>query len=83
MADFSCFTASEMGIDEGKARGAMALFSEKYGDVVRVLKISGENGCTESVMEFCGGTHLARRRVMPACSSSLVSFKVFRRHKAN
>ncbi len=58
MADFPV-TASEMGIDEAKARGAMALFSEKYGDVVRVLKISGENGCTES-MELCGGTHLSR-----------------------
>ncbi|MBB6017342.1 alanine--tRNA ligase [Deinococcus radiopugnans] len=56
-------TWQEMPIAEARAAGATALFGEKYGDTVRVVKVGGDvsyEGQAVASMELCGGAHVKR-----------------------
>ena len=46
----------ELPIEEAKKKGAIAMFGEKYGEVVRVVEMGRSDEIVS--MEFCGGTHL-------------------------
>jgi alanyl-tRNA synthetase len=63
----------EMPIAEARAQGAMALFSEKYGDTVRVVSIDyvdkNEEEMTLHTKELCGGTHVKN-------TSEIIGFKI-------
>ncbi len=57
--------AKEMPYEQAKASGALALFGEKYGDRVRVVKIKSPDEAISA--ELCGGTHTGRTGEIGIC----------------
>ena len=53
-------SAKEMALEAAKATGAMALFGEKYDDVVRVVSMGEPLGDGSFSTELCGGVHVSR-----------------------
>ncbi|MGL6135076.1 MAG: DHHA1 domain-containing protein, partial [Prochlorococcaceae cyanobacterium] len=53
ISEAHALVVQEMAIEQAKAAGAVAMFGEKYADVVRVVDVPGVS------MELCGGTHVA------------------------
>ncbi|MFN9934052.1 MAG: DHHA1 domain-containing protein, partial [Cyanobacteriota bacterium] len=53
IADAHDLEVREMALEQARAAGAVAMFGEKYADVVRVVDVPGVS------MELCGGTHVA------------------------
>lgn len=53
-------STQEMDIEKAKLTGAVALFGEKYEDIVRVVSIGGSDNCVSK--EFCAGTHARNTR---------------------
>lgn len=52
-------TVHYMGQKEAIGAGAMALFGEKYGDIVRTISINGKDGTKPYSFELCGGLHVS------------------------
>ncbi len=51
-------TVETIRLEEAKKKGAVALFGEKYGEVVRVLSMGKDKNNKYLSVEFCGGTHV-------------------------
>ena len=49
-----------MNMTDARNAGAMALFDEKYGKIVRTVSVKSENSDDNYSMELCGGTHVNR-----------------------